>query len=405
MNEERQGDGIDAGAGSGAEPGAAAETWSLSSAASFGSAIGEVLATGADDHRLLAPEAAGSQTQRLRFTADGWEYFRIWIVNVALTLLTLGIYSAWAKVRARRYLYGNVWLGDAAFDYTANPVAILRGRILLLVVLVPVSLAQRLSIVYYYAALLLLMPLVPWVVVRARAFQLRNSMHRGIAFDFRAKYWDAAVWYPLSWAASIATLGLARPFTVQQRDRFLVTESRFGSTPFSFVGQVRPYYKMYVVTVVVLGLVYIGGVLGTVLLMAVMNLAGDPVPGTAEFNPTLFFAGILTTAAAAALFVLAYLRTRLLSYRWSNTRLGESEFRLDLSFQTMLWLYASNAALIIATFGLFVPFARIRVLRYVVDQCLVIQKDSEETFNAGERQQVGATGAEAAGEFGLEIGI
>ncbi len=34
------------------------------------------------------------QVRSLRFTADGWEYFRIWIVNVALTLLTLGIYSA-----------------------------------------------------------------------------------------------------------------------------------------------------------------------------------------------------------------------------------------------------------------------------------------------------------------------
>ena len=344
-------------------------------------------------------------TRRLRFTADGWEYFRIWIVNVALTLLTLGIYSAWAKVRARRYFYGNVWLGDTAFDYTANPVAILRGRILLLVVLVPVSLAQRLSILYYYAALLLLMPLVPWVVVRARSFQMRNSMHRGIAFDFRGKYWDAAVWYPLSWAASIATLGLARPFTVQQRDRFLVTESRFGSTPFSFVGQVRPYYKMYLVTLVVLGILYFGGVVGLILLMAAISLGASPDSGTPEFDMRLFFAGSLAIAAAATLFILAYLRTRLLSYRWSNTQLGENEFRLDLSFPTMLWLYTSNAALIIATFGLFVPFARIRVLRYVVDQCLVIQKDSEETFNAGERQQVGATGAEAAGEFGLEIGI
>ena len=348
---------------------------------------------------------AGSQTRRLRFTANGWEYFRIWIVNVALTLLTLGIYSAWAKVRARRYLYGNVWLGDAVFDYTANPVAILRGRILLLLVLVPVSLAQHLSILYYYAALLLLMPLVPWVVVRARSFQLRNSMHRGVAFDFRGKYWDAAVWYPLSWAASIATLGLARPFTVQQRDRFLVTESRFGSTPFSFVGQVRPYYKMYVVTVVVLGVLYIGGFFAifSVLIASAATASSDP--GTAGPPMRALFVASLAIGAAATLFILAYLRTRLLSYRWSNTRLGDNEFRLDLSFPTMLWLYTSNMAAIIATFGLFIPFARIRVLRYIVGQFNVVQKDDGDSFEAGETHRVGATGAEAAGEFGLEIGI
>jgi uncharacterized membrane protein YjgN (DUF898 family) len=38
------------------------------------------------------------------FRGTGGEYFRIWIVNLLLTILTLGIYSAWAKVRQLRYL-------------------------------------------------------------------------------------------------------------------------------------------------------------------------------------------------------------------------------------------------------------------------------------------------------------
>ena len=35
----------------------------------------------------------------VRFVGTGSEYFRIWIVNLLLTIVTLGIYSAWAKVR------------------------------------------------------------------------------------------------------------------------------------------------------------------------------------------------------------------------------------------------------------------------------------------------------------------
>lgn len=345
------------------------------------------------------------RTRQLRFTADGWEYFRIWIVNVALTLLTLGIYSAWAKVRARRYLYGSVWLGDAAFDYTANPVAILRGRILVATVLVLLWVAQLFSIVYYYAALLALMPLVPWVVVRARSFQMRNSRHRGIALDFQGKYWDAAVWYPLSWAASLATLGLARPFTVFGRDRFLVEESRFGAEPFSFAGKPRPYYGMYVVTAVVVGVLYVGGLVALFVAITASIMATGSDPGDAPLDMRLFLLAMVAIAAAISLFILAYLRTRLLSYRWSNTRLGKDTFSLALSFPKMLWLYTSNAALIIGTSGLFIPFARIRVLRYVVGQFSVIQTGTERTFEAGETQSVAATGAEAAGEFGLEIGI
>ena len=395
MNEERQANGAGAGAESEAERGNAAAAESL----------GELLEASATVGAPPTPGTSEAQTQRLRFTANGWEYFRLWIVNVALTLLTLGIYSAWAKVRARRYLYGNVWLGDAAFDYTANPVAILRGRILVATVLVLLWVAQLFSIVYYYAALLALMPLVPWVVVRARSFQMRNSRHRGIALDFRGTYWDAAVWYPLSWAASVATLGLARPFTVFGRDRFLVEESRFGNRPFGFAGKPRPYYGMYVVTAVVVGVLYIGGFVALFVAIAASITATGSDPADASLDMRLFLLAMVAIVAAISLFILAYLRTRLLSYRWSNTRLGEDTFSLALSFPKMLWLYASNAALIIGTSGLFIPFARIRVLRYVVGQFSVLQTDTERIFEAGDTQNVAATGAEAAGEFGLEIGI
>ena len=39
----------------------------------------------------------------LRFDGEGGEYFRLWAVNLLLTLLTLVVYSAWAKVRKARW--------------------------------------------------------------------------------------------------------------------------------------------------------------------------------------------------------------------------------------------------------------------------------------------------------------
>jgi len=336
------------------------------------------------------------QSRRLRFTADGWEYFRIWIVNVALTLLTLGIYSAWAKVRARRYLYGHIWLGDTAFDYTANPIAILRGRILVAIVAAVLGLANTLSLLYYYVALAIFAPLVPWVVIRARAFQLRNSRHRGIAFDFQGRFWDAAVWYPLMAVVSFFTLGLAWPFRIFGRDRFLITESRFGNRPFRFIGEGGPYYGVYILVWVLTAILFVGSC------TAVLALSFDPEQEGP--SPALdYFLTVFLVLATLTSYV--YIRARLLSYRWSCTQLGDSDFVLQLSFAPMLWLYASNAVLIIATFGLFTPFAKIRVLRYVVDQFLVMQPLGEVTFEAGKTQRLGATGAEAAGEFGLEIGI
>ena len=50
-----------------------------------------------------------SKTQRhqIKFHGDGGNYFAIWLVNIFLSVITLGIYSAWAKVRTYRYFYGN----------------------------------------------------------------------------------------------------------------------------------------------------------------------------------------------------------------------------------------------------------------------------------------------------------
>jgi hypothetical protein len=57
----------------------------------------------------LLPERAVPSVQviPLRFTGSGSEYFRIWIVNSLLLVLTLGLYMPWARVRKLRYVYGN----------------------------------------------------------------------------------------------------------------------------------------------------------------------------------------------------------------------------------------------------------------------------------------------------------
>ena len=75
--------------------------------------------------------AAPSAAVPLQFTGKAGEYFKIWIVNLCLSVLTLGIYSAWAKVRRKRYFYGSTLLAGSALadglrrEYTLNEIAII----------------------------------------------------------------------------------------------------------------------------------------------------------------------------------------------------------------------------------------------------------------------------------------
>ena len=44
------------------------------------------------------------------FRGNTGEFFKIWTVNMLLTIVTLGVFSAWAKVRTKRYFNGNTFL-------------------------------------------------------------------------------------------------------------------------------------------------------------------------------------------------------------------------------------------------------------------------------------------------------
>ena len=61
-----------------------------------------------DSVRASGPHATGQTADggsryQVEFHGSGSEYFKIWIVNVFLTIITVYVFSAWAKVRTKRY--------------------------------------------------------------------------------------------------------------------------------------------------------------------------------------------------------------------------------------------------------------------------------------------------------------
>ncbi|WP_148874710.1 YjgN family protein [Serratia marcescens] len=125
---------------------------------------------------------------RIKFHGKGGEYFAIWLVNALLTIVTLGIYSAWATVRRRRYFYGNTELDGDRFDYHAQPLQILKGRLLVvgaififyvLLAMMP-TLAPALTLV----AMLVLLALLPWIIIRSWRYNAIMSSYRGVRFNY-----------------------------------------------------------------------------------------------------------------------------------------------------------------------------------------------------------------------------
>src|SRR5260221_14229866 len=68
------------------------------------------------------PQSSSARTpEPLHFTGSGAEYFGIWIVNLLLTIVTLGVYSAWAKVRRVEWFFLATEQAGAGFDFFVSP--------------------------------------------------------------------------------------------------------------------------------------------------------------------------------------------------------------------------------------------------------------------------------------------
>ena len=337
--------------------------------------------------------AAKEWPSQLVFYGEGWEYFRVWIANVALTLATLGLYSPWAKVRTRRYLYANTYLGNESFDFTADPVSMLPGRLIAVALIATLWVADLFSplvygfSLYYFAGLLAFAPILPWVVVRARSFNLRHTRWRNVAFAFHGSYRDAALWYPLAIVAGFASLGLAWPWLRWRREEYLTNNSSFGLTQCRLVGDSGAYYGAYAGSA--------GIVIGLMLPFA--YIAGRALPSVGTLGTTLIMFAPIFLASV-------YVSVRIANYRWSNTTLGGTRFRLRLSVTQMFWLYMSNMVLIAATAGLFIPFARLRVFRYRLSRFEVFLAQDMATFQADPAASPSAMGAAISDGFEIDVG-
>jgi uncharacterized membrane protein YjgN (DUF898 family) len=173
---------------------------------------------------------------RFAFTGRAAEYFRIWAASLFLSLLTLGIYSAWGKVRKRRYLYAHTGLAGNGFDYRASPLAILRGRVIALVLLGGLALAGHFLPAAQLAFIALLLALTPWIVVASSRFNARNTTWRNVAFAFDGRVGEAAKVILGFGALAVFTLGLGYPYARMRRARFIVERHRFGATAFRAAG-------------------------------------------------------------------------------------------------------------------------------------------------------------------------
>ena len=368
-----------------------------------------------------AAPAARSQAQpplqRFRFTGGAREYFGIWVVNLFLTLVTLGIYSAWAKVRRKRYLYGSTWLAGSNFEYHGNPVAILKGRLIAVAAFVAYTLAANFSPRLGAVLLLAMMPAVPWLITRSFAFNAANSSYRNLRFRFTGTYREAlsAIW-PFFGVALVGVLvpqveprpgvtmvdvafallapllaAIAYPYVVARVKLLQGNRSAFGTARFECDAPVAAFYAIYIKSFVLF-------VCAAAMIVAFTLLtAGVQAEALVVVLPLGYF--------FLAAMLLAYTRARV-SNRVLNATTLARQHRLvsTLSARELAKLYATNIVAITLTLGFAVPWAVIRTARYRAESLAIAGPDFDSFLGAVVRD-VAATGEEVGEMFDVDLSL
>lgn len=378
-------------------------------------------------------ESTGPQRLAITFTGSGSEYFRIWIVNMLLIVLTVGLYYPWAKVRRLRYFHGNTLVGGHPLDFHGEPKKMLRGFLLVAVMLALYSVATRASPTAGLVAVAAVALLWPALLRAAMQFRLANTSWRGLRLRFDGDLPGAyAAILPLfvpglalfavplvtvpgarpaaAAAASWVLLGLmlasvvALPWMMWRLKRYQHGHMALGDQQTSLTAGVGGFYRVTaMVILVVLSTALAAGVL-TGLFGGILGASG---PEARRYGMAVLPVLIIAVVYVAALLTAGpYYVSRMQNLVWNHTLSQDLRFESTLRCRPLAWLSAKNLLLMLLTLGLYWPFARVAIARLRLGAVSIACEVDPDTLWAQYRGQVPEATGDAAGDlFGIDLGL
>jgi len=381
--------------------------------------------------------SSNNQIVAIEFKGAGLEYFKIWIVNLILSILTLGIYSAWATVRTKRYMYGNTLLEGSSFEYHASPITILKGRLIAVAFLIIYSVSTQVypeSIVIFLPVLVII---TPWIIWRSIKFNAKISSFRNVYFGFEGTLGKSYLYFliipillpfllfPLVGSSILSIFSgnfedlflvmlvvgylvfiLLIPFLKKITMDYYINNYHYGQGKFLTSLLTSKFYGIYgvfilsVISVGVIMSLVMGIFIGGIGVVFEQGLSPEVVP---------LVVGIVAVYLLLLIVVFwskAYLTTRVRNYVYANTKLdNEIQLGSNLEVMPLFWIYFSNFLLVLFTLGLAYPWAIIRVTKYMAETISVANTEHLDKFISQQQERQSALGDEMGDAFDVDAGI
>ena len=376
------------------------------------------------------------QTLPIRFTGSGSEYFRIWIVNLLLILVTFTLYWPFARARRIAYFQNNTLVGDDPLGFHANPWKMFRGYLVVAGFGLAYGITSEVAPLVGGAIFLAFALLWPALWRASLQFRLRNSSWRGVRLGFEGDMKGAYLAFaplllPLLGFLALGVVGpglapdegaspeerkrlglmfggltalvmlllaVVMPWCLARIKQYQHGGYRFAGERTELRASTSRFYGLSFRTggVMLLVLLIVGAVAGLGI-----ALAGRSAAGILAFTGAVALGYLLIPVL-----VVPYYTATLQNLVWANTRSRNARFRSELGFGTLARVTLVNWLLIAVTLGLYWPFAQVRLARVRLEAMALQVKGSVNDWLANAQQRdVGPLGDAAGDFFGIDMGL
>jgi uncharacterized membrane protein YjgN (DUF898 family) len=288
--------------------------------------------------------------------------FGLSFVNLALRIVTFGIYHFWAKTEVRQRIWSAIRINDEPLTYTGKGkelflgFLIVMGVIFLPAVLLVAAVAfafgpQHLVTNAVSAVIYILFGfLFGLAIYRAQRYRLARTRWRGIRGALDGNPLGYA--WTFFWTALLVpfTLGWIMPWRSTKLQSIITNNTRFGDRPLRFDARSAPLYGPFAVAWIggiVTYLALIGGI-GALFLAKIQARQQHGVP----FVPSAREIGIVIAAIliAGVIFALvtAWYRARTINHFARHTHFEGSRFDANLSAIGLIWISVTNFLIMVA---------------------------------------------------------
>lgn len=312
----------------------------------------------------LAPAAGQKVTvkaNRLRYDGRTGSIYRIWLLNIFLSVITLGIYSFWGKTRMRRYLTGSFSMAHDHFEYTGNGKELFIGFLKVAPVFIVVSFVA--SLLPRELAALLYLPVlyvIPVAVFMAMRYRLNRLTWRGIRARLTGspfRFGGFALWRMF---LNVVTLGILIPASDIATYGYMANRAGIGNLRARFEGKSAALVGTHIVTLILCVVAVVVLSFAAILVEKMMGLPSGVI-------------SILAFLVGAALIMLirSFYHAALMREKMRGLTLGDIRFKCTATGYDVVKLRLVNLLILILTLGFGYPWAVQRRMDFVAQHLII----------------------------------